>query len=219
MSRVSLPDRGTNSNMLWFRYWPIFAVLLGLYAMESAWAAILLYHAGLLAGIWVRRDALREVRWRSSPLAIFVAVQAGLVAYPAVRFGLPFLVGSGGVAELGTRLEQLGLIGSFFSLFFLYFVTVHPVLEEVGWRGVLQEKSARPHLHDVEFAAYHLPVLWWLFPGQWGLLALAAPTLAAMAWIWRIARDRFGLIAVIFFHAVADFGVISASALLVRGSG
>lgn len=197
--------------MIWFRYWPLLAVLIGMYWRESAWAAILLYHVGLVAGIWVRKEALREVRWKSPILVCGFAAVLGIAAYPAVRIGLPILVDPESLAQLGPKMEQLGLAGGSLVAFVVYFAIVHPVLEEIGWRGALNESSPRPHHHDLEFTAYHLPVLWWLFPGQWALLAISVLTLVGSAWMWRWGRDRYGLIAVIVFHAAADLGIVVAA--------
>lgn len=200
--------------MIWFRYWPIVAVLLGMYVFESGWAAILIYHVGLVAGIWQKREAIKELRWKSPAPATWALMAGGLVAGPLVYWGLPWFTSPEIGAELSGRLAVLGLTGGSLFAFFCYFITIHPFLEETGWRGVLLVRSRRLHSNDFEFAAYHLLVLHWFFPGNWFLLMIALVTLTASAWIWRQLRDLLGMSAIIASHLAADFAVMVAAARL-----
>ncbi len=200
--------------MIWFRYWPIVAVLVGMYVLENAWAAMLLYHGGLVWGILIKREELATRQWKSPIVIVIGLMIAGLIAVPAVRWGLPLLTSSevGGLLE--EKLTTLGLDGPSFWLFAVYFCSIHPVLEEVGWRGALHVSSRSIHGNDIEFAAYHLFVLYWIFPGNWLLLGAALITLTLSAWFWRQLRDARGLWVVIGFHAAADLGILLGAARL-----
>lgn len=206
-------DRST----LWFRYWPMAAVGIGLHALESAWWAIGLYHLGLIAFISLKRDRLREVRW-TSPVGLSLALYGiGMLTAPFVYYVLPLLAGPDIGAALGPRLEVIGLGRGAFVGFVIYFSTIHPVLEEAGWRAALKTEGRAPRLHDFEFAAYHLLVMYYLFPGNWLVIAGSLIVLTTSAWSWRQLRDRHGMAAVIAFHAAADLAVFLAVFRLTAG--
>ena len=205
-------DRSSKSpRTAWLRYWPILAVIVGIYGWESGWAAILIYHAGIGWAVLRNPGRLRAVQWSSHPVAVAVLVAAGFLAGPVVLFGLPILTDAGVGEELADALGRLGLEGTSLWLFVAYFVLVHPAVEELGWRVVLEARSVRLHHHDLEFAAYHLLVLHWILPGHWILLLVAFATLAGSAAFWRWCRDRHGMVAVIACHAAADLAVLAAS--------
>ena len=200
--------------MIWLRYWPIISVLIGMYVLESGWAAILLYHAGILLGAWLKREQLRSLHWKSPPGLVIAMLVSGLIAIPAGYFLTPLLTSPTIGTELSGQLARLGLQGNSFFLFFAYFILLHPLIEETGWRGVLFTRKAGLHIHDVEFAAYHLVVLHWIMPDYWFLLVATFVTLTVSAWFWRQLRDRKGMAAVVAFHGTADFGVLTAVAWL-----
>lgn len=124
---------------------------------------------------------------------------------------LPFLVGQESSIfreEMPSRLAAVGLEGIAPPLFALYFVTVQPLLEEVGWRGILQRPETGARWEDAAFALYHLLVLHHLFPGAWILMVLSFVVLTSAAWFWRqLAAKTGGLQSVILQHAAADAGI------------
>lgn len=192
------------------------AVGLGLYVWSNAWLSIGLYHLGLVAFIALRRNHIREVPWRS-PIGLSLGLYgAALLTAPFVVLALPMLLGGDAGAVLRMRFEELGLTGSSLVCFVIYFSTIHPILEETGWRAALKTTGKRPHLHDFEFAAYHLLVLNYVFPGKWLVLLGAFLVLGTSAWLWRQLRDHRGMIAVITFHAAADLAILLAVLWLMR---
>lgn len=195
---------------LWLRYLPMAAVIVGIYLFESAWLSMLLYHAGLIAGIIPQRKRLAQLNWGSSPVAPLILLVMGLIAGPLVYFGLPLLTSETVGEEMTSRLAALGLEGKSLYVFVTYFVLIHPALEELGWRGVLFFKGGQLHYTDFEFAAYHLLVIYWLFPGDWLLLVVTFLVLTVSAWSWRQLRDRVGFKGVIAFHAASDFAILVA---------
>ena len=200
--------------MIWFRYWPMVAVLIGMYWLESGWLAILLYHVGLILGVAVSRDRWRKLRWRSPAGVCAVGLIIGLLSGPFIYFALPWFIGPGVGELLAEKMAVLGFDRGSFHLFVAYFVTIHPVLEEWGWRGAIVDEEKLPCRSDVEFAAYHLLVVGWLFPGKWLLLVATLATLISVAWLWRQLRQRYGMTSVITFHAAGDLGVIVAAGLI-----
>ncbi len=212
--------------MIWLRYWPVVAVFAGLYAFSSAWLAIGLYHAGIVAAwIWrvrqgettTRRRALMTARWLTVVLGL--GTMAGTLL--AVAALLPVVLGEAATEtsrHLAAALVRSGLEGTGWWAFVLYFVTVHPVLEEIAWRDFLLEKRKGWHLSDAEFALYHLPVLWFLFPGEVLLLGLAFASLNLAGWAWRqMAWRAGGLRLAVVTHLGADAGIMGAVIWLLAG--
>jgi len=200
---------------------PYAAVLLGLYVLRNAWAAILLYHAGMLAllrfggrtGFRGQGGLLRAVRqgW-SAP----VAVVAGLVC-AAGSFLLAPLWGtiSREHVDLAEALTSLHLSGFSWWMFAAYYVTVHPVLEEIFWRGHLPGVHRSAVASDVAFAGYHVLVLCLFIELPWVLASFGALWLAS--WSWRRLTARYsGPGVAIASHAAADLGVIAAVEYLIR---
>lgn len=194
------------------RYWPIVAVLTGLWVLHSGWTAILLYHAGIVVGLALRPRAFASLTrgwsWPLAGLSLLVAVGTWIAVWTL----LPWFVGHDGLLKaLGAaHLDDLWLFG----VFALYFSTVHPILEELSWRELLHPKTAKPHLRDLEFAAYHVVVLQYLFPGRWLLMTVSVVSLVIAAWIWRALRERLGGLAIpAFSHALADLAIVSAAIL------
>ncbi len=204
-------------------YWPMLAVLAGLYGLGSGWAAILLYHLGIVIGVVLQPASLREVPKGFDPLLAVGGILAGLTALPAVYLMLPWLSGEPLAATgsaLKNGLEVTGFAGNRFWLFFAYFVTIHPFLEELGWRSVLAAPDRWIHRKDFEFAAYHILVIHYFFPFEWLLFAAVFATLAIAGATWRYLRKRTGgLMTASLFHAAGDAGTMLAVWLLVLKAG
>lgn len=197
-----------------FSLWPILAVLAGLWWLENAWSAILLYHAPVVLGAVLSPGRIKEVLMGFKPWPSLGGIGLGLASIPSVIFALPWLVGMSG-GEVGEVLHQglmlTGLSESSFWFFFAYFVLVHPLVEELGWRSFLHTESPKVHGLDLMFAGYHLLVLGYFFPSGWFLLPVAFLVLAGSGWLWRQMREKFGgLASVIVFHAAADAGIMLA---------
>jgi len=201
-------------------YWPMVAVLLGLYAMGSGWAAILLYHLGIVIGVMLKPQVLQRIRQGWDLKLGLAGILIGLSALPAVFLMLPFLT-SQSFGETGAwlqlRLEGAGLVDLRFWLFFAYFITIHPVLEELGWREVLAAPDRWVHRRDFEFAAYHILVIHYFFPGQWLLFLAVYLTLTVAGAMWRYLRKvTDGLSVPIASHIAGDLGTLLAVWFLIR---
>jgi hypothetical protein len=192
---------------------PFAAVLLGLYLAKSAWLAIVLYHAAIVVATgkseW--RETMRQSSsacWNAATLpAVSIAALGGLLLY--VLWPRLDATPSG----LGKRLAEFGLHGASWYVFAVYYVTVHPVLEEQFWRGRLGAGGNAPDWRDVAFAGYHVLVLRVFITPAWVLACFAALLIAS--WTWRLLARRFGGLGVsIISHAFADASIITAAALL-----
>ncbi|MCZ6765919.1 MAG: CPBP family glutamic-type intramembrane protease [bacterium] len=187
---------------------PYAAVALGLYVLENAWAAILLYHAGITIVLAGRRGELGGVLFRGWDLRIATtgAVVGALAG--TLIFLLWDLIHIEGLS-LGVTLEHYGLHGVRWVAFVLYFIVVHPLMEEAFWRYHLMRTPKRPHWLDAAFAGYHVPVLLLFITPAWTVLSFVL--LAGVAWVWRVLSDRSGGLAIpVFMHAAADLSIMCA---------
>jgi len=194
---------------------PYVAVAVGLYAARSAWAAILLYHAGIVAALsfsgWGVPLRLAVSGWRPGTAAACAAVTslAGTVLYLL----WPYVDAT--PAGLGARLLDFGLGGSSWVLFAAYYSTVHPFLEELFWRGNPQSGGKAALWRDAAFAGYHVPVLWFFIDPAW--IVAVFVLLTAASWMWRWMSRRFeGLGVPLVSHAAADISIVVAATLISR---
>jgi membrane protease YdiL (CAAX protease family) len=200
---------------------PYAAVLLGLYVLRNAWAAILLYHAGMLAllrlggrtGLRGQGGLLRAVRqgW-SAPAAVVTGIVCA-----AGSFLLAPLWGtiSREHVDLAEALTSFRLSGLSWWVFAAYYVTVHPLLEEIFWRGYRPGAHRSPVVPDVAFAGYHVLVLCLFIKLPWVLASFGVLWFAS--WGWRRLTARYsGLGVAIASHAAADLSVIAVVEYLIR---
>lgn len=187
---------------------PYAAVLVGMHALHSAWAAMLLYHAGIVA-IWLaagRRPRPRALVEGARAGAAIPLVLVGLAVGPVAWLAWPHVALEPRMAEV---LARFGLAGGSLAAFAVYSAFVNPALEELFWRGVLLDETRRPAPADALFAGYHVLVLTLVV--EWPFALAAGIALAAAAWLWRIAAVRCaGLAAPFASHVAADLAVIFA---------
>jgi hypothetical protein len=193
---------------------PYVAVLIGVHLLKSGWAAILLYHAGMLAFLpllgGVRSLGACGRGWSARTFALLVL--PCLISGPALYVLVPLLAPS---LDLGAALDSLGLGGSSWLLFMVYYTIVNPWLEEGYWRGALGSSSSSITASDVFFGGYHVLVLAYFIP--WYLGLLVAALLMGVAWVWRKVATRCGgLLIPALTHLAADASVILAVHALAR---
>ncbi|MBU1024044.1 hypothetical protein KKB99_07145, partial [bacterium] len=117
---------------------PYVAVVVGLYVFESAWLAILLYHAGIIFFLVKERSEISKKSvfsgWeiKTAIFSIITCSLAGLILYLLEHY-LNILE-----IDPGSTLAEMGLKGTSWIVLCVYFVIVHPVLEEAFWRGLLR---------------------------------------------------------------------------------
>lgn len=117
--------------------------------------------------------------------------------------------------DLAETLKGFQLSGFNWWVFMAYYVTVHPVLEEIFWRGYLPRAHRYPVVSDIAFAGYHVVVLIIFIKLPWALVSFGALLFAS--WCWRQLTARFsGLGVAIASHAVADLSIMAAVEYLIR---
>jgi len=194
---------------------PYAAVLLGLYVLRNAWATILLYHVGMVALLRLggQKGLLRAVRqgW-SAPAAVVIGIVFATGGFlPALLWGTI----SREHVDLAETLASLHLSGLYWWVFAAYYVTVHPVLEEIFWRGYLPRAHRSPVVPDVAFAGYHMLVLCIFIKLPWVLVSFGVLWFASWSWRQLVARYS-GLGVAIASHAAADLSVIAVVEYLIR---
>ncbi len=188
---------------------PYAAVVAGMYLLHSGWAAILLYHLGMLILLACDRRRswapLLKQGWRLG--WGLTAMTLCLLSGPIVYTLWPLLE----VPDIALRdnLAFFGLQGNSWLLFILYFSTAHPILEEIYWRGYLRDDSPGLSPLDPLFAGYHLLVLSFFIRVTWLPLPLAV--LTAAGWCWRYLNHKLnGLAVPALSHLAADTAIMIA---------
>jgi hypothetical protein len=194
---------------------PYTAVFLGLYVLRNAWAAILLYHMGMVT---LLRLGGQEGLLRTASRGWSTPAAAGIgIVFSAGVLLLVLLWGtiSRDHIDLAETLTSLHLSGAYWWLFAAYYVTVHPVLEEIFWRGYLNRAHRSPVVTDIAFAGYHVLVLCIFIKWPWALVSFGVLLFAS--WSWRKLAARYcGLSVSIASHAAADLSVIMVAEYLIR---
>jgi len=195
---------------------PCIAVLAGLNCLRSAWAAILLYHAVIVIYLFLtRHDRPRTELFRGWKNAS----GAGLTLICACSGPLLVLlwpVISNVNDGLSSALASFGLHGTSWYLFAAYYVSLHPVLEELFWRNALGSSNRRIDIVDIAFAAYHVLVLVHFLKFPWVIIVFIILTLVSLLWR-RIAERYHGPAIPIISHIAAGLGIMTATYLIVRG--
>lgn len=195
---------------------PCIAVLAGLSFLRSAWAAILLYHAVIVIYLFLTRSN------RPRP-ALFrgwhTTTGIGLILLCACCG--PLLVILWPVIEnvkgsLSAALDSFGLNGVRWWLFAAYYVSMHPILEEIFWRDALAERNRSIDIVDVAFAAYHALVLLHFLKIPWVIVVFVILVLVSSLWR-RITGRYHGLAMPVISHMTAGLGIVTAIYLLTRG--
>jgi membrane protease YdiL (CAAX protease family) len=189
---------------------PCAAVFTGLQFLRSAWAAILLYHTVIVVCLFLRnrnrnRMSLLE-GWSFSP---------GMTLTLVCLLCGPILVMLWPIMERGntgflSMLESFGLGGGSFLIFALYYISLHPVLEELFWRDALAGRGRSVGASDIAFAAYHVIVLIHFMKIPWVVLAFLVLALVSFLWRW-IAGRHGGLAIPLASHIAAGIGIMTAA--------
>jgi membrane protease YdiL (CAAX protease family) len=203
---------------------PYAAVGIGLYVFSSAPIAVGLYYGGaivyiaatgpkeLLAGpaAWAGSATILGARDRG--LAI---VTCGVFALAGVAVYYLWPVAVRADVDLATLLETMGLGGWRFLVFAVVFCLLNPVVEEVFWRGCLQDDRRRVSWIDAAFAGYHVPVLVMFI--NVGVSAVGFAILCTASWCLRRLRHKSGGLGLGWAaHFLADLSVMTAVWVLLK---
>lgn len=176
--------------------------------LESAWAAMGLYHFGIALFVFSgdRGRLLKHVGrgWHWGLAVAGVVMSALIVPIFLLFWGYMRLEN----ATMNSVVTRFGLQGTLWFVFMIYFSTVQPLLEELYWRGYLGGSRSVFCWPDFAFAGYHILVLAWFIKWPWLLLAFVM--LIGAAWVWRNMASRLeGLAVPLLSHVVADVSIIT----------
>ena len=193
-------DKGAPLSLFWASL-PYGATVLGLWILDIPLVAVGLYHAGILCLLVCHpcfpMTLPRGIRldWLAGMSLLCLSV------WPVLVLLWPFMHLPG--VELGSSLSAWGLEGPWGFGFIVYSLTVHPVLEETFWRGLLPDRL----LSDILFAGFHVLVMVLFLSWIWVLTGFLI--LCAAAFLWRMSKKKTGgLLVPILSHAVADFAIV-----------
>jgi len=182
------------------------AVGIGLFFFQSAWGALLGFHAVIIVALLIAKPNIpiqillknNNIKW--IPLNILLCGSSGAILY--------FFWNSFGTASnITEQVVSLGLNASNWPVFIAYFAMVNPFIEEYFWRGYLGNKTKSLHSSDFLYAGFHGLILIGKIHIYSIIFALAMLVLAG--WFWRqIAHEDNGLLAPVLGHMVADFTIL-----------
>jgi hypothetical protein len=187
---------------------PYLAVGMGLLVFHNAWIAILAYHAGMAAVVFLSKPVVpfKYVIRRGTSNYLLFSVVIGASGGVLLYMLWPVLSVP---PDIDIYMRNVGLTAATWPYFVAYYILVNPSLEEYYWRGCLGSNVKRPVLNDLLFAGYHLIVLAGNVGAPW--LVVVFLVLCAAAWYWRqLRRLTNGLMATTLSHMAADVTVILA---------
>lgn len=193
---------------------PYAAVLIGMYALGSAFAAIGLYQLGMLTAVLILRrpkpDTGTHARNPWLYLSTLIFASGGLIFYLL----WPYL--GQDPAAIGTKLQSYGLSSQVWPFFAVYFCVVNSLTEELFWRGLLGDDSRTLRGNDLMFGGYHALVLLAFTAPIWVIPVFVGCAFAG--WLWRMLRALSGgLVMPVITHFVADLGIVAAVHFRVFG--
>lgn len=180
--------------LLWRLLAPYIAVLPFMLIFQSAWLAMLVYHAQIIfCWFWLKgeRPKLRPTRLA---LLALPAGLAGLLLY----YLLPYISRS----TLFDWLAAYQLSGWSLVLMLCYFGLLHPLLEQLHW-AELREETPWSHAF---FAGYHLIVLHTFLSPLALLLCFLLLVIVSLLWGW-VTRVSGSLLPSLVSHILADLSI------------
>ena len=187
---------------------PYLAVGLGLFWFQSAWMALLGFHATIIISLLIARAKFPiKILFQSSNfrwilLSILLCGSSGISLY----FLRPYF---GITKDLSLQIETLGLSKSAWPAFLTYFVLVNPFVEEYYWRGYLGNPTSRLYISDFLYAGFHALIL--IGKVQISAIVYSLIALVMAGWFWRqIRREDRGLLAPVLGHMAADLTILLA---------
>jgi hypothetical protein len=185
------------------------ATLFGVWVLQMPLVAVGIYHTGICFLMFRNRSVLSRTlkgfQWKP---ALFLSGFC-LLVWPTLIFLWPQVALS--EINLADQLQAWGFTGPMVYVFIFYSITIHPILEETFWRGLMPDHV----VSDILFAGFHVLVMMLFLPWIWIAFGFTALTLAGF--LWRKTEQHIsGLAVPILSHALADLGIVLAVAQLVQ---
>ena len=144
---------------------PALLVFIGMGVFQSIPTAVVLYHAFCLISIVLAGKRMGHLRTPAMIELVFAGGSGILLSLVSV--GLWRLTGDL-IADpdlCRVRIETLGLPMERWGVFAAYFLIVNPVIEELYWRGVVQEQArnygvSRDAIVALPFSLWHIVPIW-----------------------------------------------------------
>jgi membrane protease YdiL (CAAX protease family) len=183
---------------------PYAAVFLGMLSLRSAWGALIGFHLAL-APLLLQKQTLTHPLLSPVSLRMLIPIAlAGMLGGLGLWIIWPW---AGIPSDFQTRVAVLGLSGTIWLPFIVYFTLINPFLEELYWRGALGNDRRRPMLVDFLYAGYHTIILALFVDFEWVLFGFLI--LSATGWLWRqVTRYTDSLLPSVLSHMLADFAIL-----------
>jgi len=185
---------------------PYITIGIGLLIFHNAWLAILGYHIGMVAVLFLSKTgiSLKRVFEGNRLWIIFITALAGANGGILLYILWPLLSVPD---DINLYIRSIGLNEQTWPVFLAYFILINPLIEEYYWRGYLATVAKRITLNDLLFSGYHLIVLAGQMETIWLFVVFFGLTVGA--WFWRqMNRLNGGLLASTISHITADIAVI-----------
>ncbi len=195
-----------NPIRIWAPLVPYITIACGLFILHKAWVSILSYHLGMgiVLLLFGNRAHFAQIDPSGNLKILIVMVVLGGMGGLLLFLFWPLL---GIPSDIDQNLHDLGLTAATWPYFIGYFILINPWLEELYWRGYLDQGDKRITLNDVLFSGYHILVMVGVVSLMWIIIVFVILSLGA--WFWRqINHLSQGLSTSIASHLAADAGII-----------
>lgn len=185
---------------------PYVTISVSLLVFHNAWLAILSYHVGMMAVIFLSKTGIPLTQcFRGNRYwIIFITALAGAGGGILLYILWPLLSVPD---DINSYIRSIGLSEQSWPVFLAYFILINPVIEEYYWRGYLASATKGITLNDLMFSGYHLIVLAGHMENIWLIAVFFA--LAGGAWFWRqMNRLNRGLLTSVVSHMTADITIM-----------
>lgn len=193
---------------------PATLVYVGLRILHSIPMAVILYHGFCLVTIALAGVRVRTIRIPHVFELVAASIAGVLLSFVSVALWrlTGDLIADPDISRI--QIEAFGLPVASWGMFAAYFMFVNPVIEELYWRGVVQERAKalgirRDTIVAVPFSLWHIVPIWFIcgpVAAMLGGIAVYAVGVL-LTFIYRQSRSFGRCIA---WHAMmADLAVIS----------
>ena len=193
---------------------PAILVYVGLGILHSIPMAVVLYHGFCLVCITLAGVRVRTIRIPHVLELVGATIAGVLLSFVSVALWrlTGDLIADPDICRI--QIEAFGLPVASWGMFAAYFMLVNPVIEELYWRGVVQERAKalgirRDAIVAVPFSLWHIVPIWFIcgpVAAMLGGIAVYAVGVL-LTFIYRQSRSFGRCIA---WHAMmADLAVIS----------
>ena len=193
---------------------PATLVYVGLRILHSIPMAVILYHGFCLVTIALAGVRVRTIRIPHVFELVAASIAGVLLSFVSVALWrlTGDLIADPDICRI--QIEAFGLPVASWGMFAAYFMLVNPVIEELYWRGVVQERAKalgirRDAIVAVPFSLWHIVPIWFICGPVAAVLGGVAVYVVGVL-LTRIYRESRSCGRCITWHAMmADLAVVS----------